>query len=181
MTREPTSARGARVRPADAGDFPLLPALEAASDTLLAAAAGVRASQAALPPVATLPEFVAARRILVAGRPPAGFARLEEIDGQAHLEQLSVHPDAAGAGLGRALVEAALEWAREQGYASMTLCTFADVPFNAPFYASCGFEVVQDPQAGLGTLRQHEAALGLDAMGKRVAMRVRLLPAAAGE
>ncbi|MCC3275083.1 GNAT family N-acetyltransferase [Arthrobacter sp. zg-Y20] len=104
-----------------------------------------------------LPEFAAARCILVAGRPPAGFARLEEVDRQAHLEQLSVHPDAAGAGLGRALVEAAMAWAREQGYTYMTLCTFVDVPFNAPFYASCGFEVVTAPEGELADVRRHEA------------------------
>ena len=164
----------APVRPAEAGDLPYLPALEEASDTLLGQVTGMGAASTALPPAATLPEFAAARRILVAGRPPAGFARLEEIDGQAHLEQLSVHPDAAGAGLGRALVEAAMEWAEEQGYTSMTLCTFADVPFNAPFYASCGFDVVADPGGELAEVRRHEISLGLDALGKRVAMRARL-------
>ncbi|MDK1329016.1 GNAT family N-acetyltransferase [Arthrobacter sp. zg-Y1143] len=161
----------ALIRSAEPEDLPFLPALESASDALLDGASGLRDAATALPPAATLPEFAAARRILVAGRPPVGFARLEEADGEAHLEQLSVHPDAAGAGLGRTLVKAALGWAREQGYASMTLCTFADVPFNAPFYASCGFEVVVDPEGGLAGLRHHEKLLGLDSLGKRVAMR----------
>ncbi|MCC3278944.1 GNAT family N-acetyltransferase [Arthrobacter sp. zg-Y40] len=141
----------ALIRSAEPEDLPFLPALESASDALLDGASGLRDAATALPPV--------------------GFARLEEVDGEAHLEQLSVHPDAAGAGLGRTLVKAALGWAREQGYGSMTLCTFADVPFNAPFYASCGFEVVVDPEGGLAGLRQHEKLLGLDSLGKRVAMR----------
>lgn len=160
------------IRRADPEDLAFLPAVEAASDTLLDAVLPAGSGQ--LPPAATASELAAARHILVAGRPPVGFARLEEIDGQAHLEQLSVHPDAAGAGLGRALVQAALHWAREQGYAAMTLTTFADVPFNAPFYARCGFEVVRYPEGGLAGVRQHETALGLDALGKRVAMRARL-------
>ena len=160
------------IRQADPEDLAFLPALEAASDTLLDSVLPAGSGQ--LPPAATVPELAAARHILVAGRPPAGFARLEEIDGQAHLEQLSVHPDAARAGLGRALVQAALAWAQEQGYAAMTLSTFADVPFNAPFYAGCGFEVVGKPEGGLAGLRRHEIALGLDVLGKRVAMRARL-------
>ncbi|MCQ1995168.1 GNAT family N-acetyltransferase [Arthrobacter sp. zg-Y1171] len=143
--------------------------MEQASDTLLDGM--LPAGSGKLPPPATVPELAASLHILVAGNPPVGFARLKEVDGQAHLEQLSVHPGAAGAGVGRALVEAALGWARQRGYTSMTLCTFAEVPFNAPFYASCGFEIVTHPVGGLAALRTHERQLGLDALGERVAMR----------
>ena len=168
------------VREAGAEDLVLLPALEAASDILLSGMPGVRGPGAGdnplpLPPVATVAELAAARRILVAGEPPVGFARIEEVDGSAHLEQLSVHPAAAGKGLGRVLLESALDWAAAQGYRSMTLCTFAEVPFNAPFYRSCGFAVVPAPEGELGALRNHERMLGLDALGERVAMRCELL------
>ncbi|WP_219815991.1 MULTISPECIES: GNAT family N-acetyltransferase [unclassified Arthrobacter] len=113
-----------RVRSATAEDLVQLPALEAASDTLLEGLIGPDSNGSlthagALPPPAAVAELASARRILVAGEPPAGFARIEEVDGQAHLEQLSVHPSAAGSGLGRLLVESALQWAREQGYRSM--------------------------------------------------------------
>ena len=162
------------IRKAGPQDLALLPAVEAASDTLLAGLPGSGVGPGLLPPPADAADLASARHLLVAGTPPAGFARLEEVDGQAHLEQLSVHPDAAGAGLGRALLEAALAWARRQGYSSMTLCTFAEVPFNAPFYASCGFAVVTDPAGELADLRAHEKQLGLDALGERVAMRLAL-------
>ena len=112
--------------------------------------------------------------ILVAGTPPVGFARVDEVGGQAHLEQLSVQPDFGGRGIGRSLVEAALDAARSRGYPSMTLCTFADVPFNAPFYASCGFEEFAQPGPALAALRIHEAQLGLDDLGRRIVMRIRL-------
>ena len=191
------------IRAARAEDLALLPALEAASDTLLAGMAGTwgsgvpgiwgsgsgtgvgagaglgqdsGADPMPLPPPASADELASALHVLVAGRPPVGFARLAEVDGQAHLEQLSVHPDAAGAGVGRALVEAALTWARTRGYTSMTLCTFAGVPFNAPFYASCGFAGVRNPGGELAALREHERQLGLDALGERVAMRADLDP-----
>ncbi|UPO78626.1 GNAT family N-acetyltransferase [Arthrobacter sp. Helios] len=161
------------LRTATEADLAVLPALEAASDTLLASAPGVRGSELhRLPPPAGTAELAAARQVLVIGEPIAGFARIEEVEGFAHLEQLSVRPAAAGAGLGRLLVSAALEWAQTHGYPGMTLCTFADVPFNAPFYRSCGFEVIE-PQGELAQLRLHEAELGLDEAGRRVAMRVR--------
>ena len=77
-------------------------------------------------------------------------------------------------GSGFAGLWAALGAARSRGYTSMTLCTFADVPFNAPFYAGCGFQ--EDPQPGpaLAALRIHEAQLGLDNLGRRIVMRIRL-------
>ena len=161
------------IRAAGPLDYAVLPALEAASDTLLNGVPGVAAGAlAALPLPASASELAAALQVLVAGDPPVGYARLEPLDGQVHLEQLSVHPRAAGAGLGRALVMASLAWARQQGYTSMTLCTFAAVPFNAPFYASCGFEPVPRPVGELHALREHEKHLGLDELGERMAMRI---------
>lgn len=162
-----------KIRPAEPADVSFLPVIEAASDTLLTAIGG-QPLRGALPPGADRREFASALALLVAGRPGVGFARLEELDGGVHLEQLSVLPGHAGRGMGRALVEAAKSWARERGYGAMSLCTFADVPFNAPFYASCGFAVVAEPTGDLATLRRHEAGLGLDALGRRVAMRVQL-------
>ncbi|MEQ4517917.1 GNAT family N-acetyltransferase [Pseudarthrobacter sp. B907] len=161
--------RGPRIRLATPADLAVLPALEAAADRLLEGVLGSRPLPAPEPPPAVGPVL-----ILVAGNPPVGFARIDEVDGQAHLEQVSVHPDAAGRGIGRSLVQAALDAARRRGYESMTLCTFEDVAFNAPFYRSCGFDVVAEPGGALAGLRHHEAQLGLDDLGPRVAMRNRL-------
>ncbi|MDN4643997.1 GNAT family N-acetyltransferase [Arthrobacter sp. PsM3] len=161
------SRAGPRIREAAPEDLAALPAVEAAADRLLEAELGHRV----LPelPATGVPLF-----ILVAGNPPVGFARVDEVGGQPHLEQLSVHPDAAGRGLGRSLVEAAIGAARDRGYQSMTLRTFAGIPFNAPFYASCGFEEPAEPGPALAAVRSHEAELGLDALGRRLAMRIRL-------
>ena len=150
-------------------DLPALPVLEASADRILEAELG---NQTLPAPELTTP--VEPLFILVAGTPPVGFARVDEVGGQAHLEQLSVQPDSAGRGIGRSLVEAALDAARGRGYLSMTLCTFAGVPFNAPFYASCGFEELAQPGQALGALRIHEAQLGLDGLGRRIVMRIRL-------
>jgi GNAT superfamily N-acetyltransferase len=148
-------------------DLMVLPALEAASDTAFEAI-GITG----LPPAGTVDELRRAAAVMVVGEPPVGFARLEVVDGQAHLEQLAVHPDHARRGLGTALVEAAVEWARGRGFASMTLTTFRDVAWNGPFYERLGFAVVDtDDAPELASHRQHEQAVGLDAKGARTAMR----------
>jgi hypothetical protein len=58
----------------------------------------------------------------------------------------------------------------------MTLCTFADVPWNAPFYGRHGFEELSDPGPELRALRATESRLGLDDLGRRVVMRLTLRP-----
>ena len=163
------------IRPAGLNEFSLLPALEAEADTVFATL-DPPLLLGDFPPPGTASSYSDAFHIMVAGRPPVGFAQLEIVDGQAHLAQLSVSPDHGRQGIGRALVLAAKAWALEAGFHTMTLCTFADVPFNGPFYAGCGFVVVPDGllAAGLAARRRGEAALGLDAMGRRVAMAASL-------
>ncbi len=119
----------------------------------------------------------AARRVLVVEDPPVGFAWIDEVDGQAHLRELSVLPHAMRRGYGGRLLEAACEWAAEQGYAAITLTTFVDVPWNGPFYAARGFVRDDDPTPGLRAVREHERQAGLDAVGARVVMRRSLSPA----
>ena len=94
-----------------------------------------------LPGPGTVEEFAAALIVLVAGDPPVGLCRIDAIGSAAvvHLEQLSVHPDHAGRGIGRALLRAGCRWAAEEGYPEITLATYRDVPWNGPFYASEGF------------------------------------------
>ena len=79
------------------------------------------------------------------GDPPAGFAQLRyrnslyEAGPDACLEELWVRPEARGNGLGRALLEAAMDLARRHGATRMDLNTsVTDVAARA-LYASCGF------------------------------------------
>jgi hypothetical protein len=58
----------------------------------------------------------------------------------------------------------------------MTLSTFADVPWNAPFYARHGFETFADLGPGLHGYRATEVSIGLDRLGTRVVMRRVLEP-----
>lgn len=104
------------------------------------------------------------------GAGPVGFAQVIEVDGWAHLEQVSVLPEFGRRGIGRRLVDAAAEAARERGYGQLTLRTFVDVPFNAPFYRTCGFVVTQPASAFHRSLVETEERLGLTALGARVQM-----------
>lgn len=103
-----------------------------------------------------------------------GFVHVLEIDGHAHLEQLSVLPEHGGAGRGRLLVEAAKEEARRRGHGEMTLRTYRDVPWNAPFYERCGFSESTPDTEFLRGLVDIERALGLDRYGARLQMSISL-------
>ncbi len=102
---------------------------------------------------------------------PVGYALVELVDGHAHLEQLSVVPESGRQGVGSALIDAVTEWSAARGDAEVTLTTFRDVPFNAPYYARRGFvEIAEaDWTDGLRAVVAAEAAAGLDTT-RRVVM-----------
>jgi GNAT superfamily N-acetyltransferase len=72
-----------------------------------------------------------------------GFALVFVISGFAHLDELDVLPQYGRRGVGSALLAAVCAWARAEGFPAVTLRTFRDVPWNAPFYARRGFRVVE--------------------------------------
>ncbi len=113
-------------------------------------------------------------RVIVAGRPPVGFALLGVVDGLTHLEQIAVHPGHANQGIGTRLLEAvfATAAAPQTTNRAVTLTTFRDVPWNAPWYARRGFRVIQPSEwgPGLSALVEHERALGIE-VAPRVVMR----------
>ncbi|SHN01506.1 GNAT family N-acetyltransferase [Cryptosporangium aurantiacum] len=114
--------------------------------------------------------------VLVAPGPtgtPVGFAAVDVVDGAAHLSQLSVDAAYARQGIGRGLLAAVIGWARRGGLPAVTLTTFRDVPWNAPFYRRYGFVDLDeaDLTPGLREARAHEIADGLDEIAPRLAMR----------
>jgi ribosomal protein S18 acetylase RimI-like enzyme len=91
---------------------------------------------------------------LLGGTPPVGVLQLRfrhsvwtETD-DAHLEDLFVEASARGTGVGRALVEAALERARERGCARIELDANEANPPAIALYESFGFESWSDPPGG---------------------------------
>ena len=105
-----------------------------------------------------------------------GYVLVDDVDGNAHIEQVSVDPEHQGMGVGRILINQARAWARDSGRTAVTLTTFADVPWNAPLYAHLGFSVLRDDEIGpeLRALRREEFARGLDDLMPRVCMRLLL-------
>lgn len=103
---------------------------------------------------------------------PVGYALVDIVDGNAHLEQLSVDPRYGRRGHGAALLAHVCEWAQDRGHRAMTLTTFEQVPWNAPYYARHGFEVMPERELGpeLRGLREEETRHGLDP-ALRVVMR----------
>jgi GNAT superfamily N-acetyltransferase len=73
-----------------------------------------------------------------------GFLSAEVHQSALHVWQMSVHADHQRKGIGRRLINQAVAWAAGHPLTALTLTTFRDVPWNAPFYWSCGFEIV-DP------------------------------------
>ncbi len=103
------------------------------------------------------------------GSDPLGFAHVLGIPGGDHLEQLSVRPAMTRRGHGRTLVETVKRASRRRGCKRVTLRTYADVPWNAPFYAKCGF-VECDPDTNfLRDVMNVEQQRGLG-YGRRVQM-----------
>jgi GNAT superfamily N-acetyltransferase len=103
---------------------------------------------------------------------PVAYLIADRVDGNLHIEQVSVHPDSARRGIGRSLLDHLAAHAADEGAPALTLTTFAQVPWNAPYYTRCGFQLMDDSTLtpGLRKIREREAALGLDRW-PRVCMR----------
>ncbi|MFJ3925328.1 GNAT family N-acetyltransferase [Streptomyces sp. NPDC090022] len=114
------------------------------------------------------------------GDAPVAYLIADRVDGNLHVEQVSVHPDSARRGIGRRLLDHLAHRAAAEGVPALTLTTFTDVPWNAPYYARCGFEPLDADTLppGLREIRAREAHHGLDRW-PRQCMR-RPLAAAAG-
>lgn len=80
-----------------------------------------------------------------------------------HIDEVDVERDHQGRGLGRRLLQTAAEHARAIGLRRLSLTTFRDVPWNAPFYASFGFREwdAADTPASVRQMLSYEAARGL--------------------
>lgn len=80
-----------------------------------------------------------------------------------HIDEVDVLRTHQGQGIGRQLLETAVAYARASGLVALSLTTFRNVPWNAPFYATFGFREwdPRDAPAAIGEALASEAAWGL--------------------
>ena len=108
------------------------------------------------------------------GDSPVGFLSAETAaERELHIREMSVASAFQGRGAGRALLKTTIEWAAAHDFAALTLTTFRDVPWNAPFYGRLGFEMLSASNLNvrLATLLRQEVEDGF-AEGSRCAMRL---------
>jgi GNAT superfamily N-acetyltransferase len=108
-------------------------------------------------------------------RQVVGYAISSIVDEEGHLDQVSLARSASRQGIGARLIREVCDWSRNLGYRSVTLTTFRDVPWNAPYYAQLGFSVIAGEDCGpeLLAIRTSETTAGID-ISPRVAMRLTL-------
>ena len=106
---------------------------------------------------------------------PVGYIMVDALDQSAHIEQVSVHPDHAGKRIGNTLIDQVFQWAVKEGFGIVTLTTFLEIPWNAPYYQRLGFEIIPEPDwsPDLIRIRAEENTHGLDRW-PRVCMRKRV-------
>ncbi len=92
-----------------------------------------------------------------------GFAITREVDDTIYLQEMDVDPEHGRRGLGSALVETVCTWAELQSYKAISLSTFRDLPWNAPFYAKLGFRILYESELSISfqQIRQQEMEAGL--------------------
>jgi GNAT superfamily N-acetyltransferase len=104
---------------------------------------------------------------------PVAFLSAEIQDETLHIWELDVRLDRQRLGIGRALLETAIADARGRGLVALSLTTFRDVIWNAPFYQKLGFQMLDEVQAGerLRQVLRREGKHGMPAR-RRCAMRL---------
>ncbi|HZZ13724.1 MAG TPA: GNAT family N-acetyltransferase [Paraburkholderia sp.] len=117
---------------------------------------------------------IAAREIVLAvcaSETVVGFVMFEPQPERFYVEELDVLTSHAGQRIGAALIEQVAQLARARHVTQLTLSTYRDVPWNAPYYRRLGFRDLAQTEldAALIARRDAHTARGLDE-SKRVFM-----------
>jgi SM-20-related protein len=151
-----------RLREGRAEDVAAVQAVERAARTRYLAISDL-AFVAAAPPLSA--ERIGGGNLTVAeyGECLVGFVLTTVVDQQLYVANVSVAPDAAGSGIGAALIQNALDKATYLGLSALTLTTFLLPPWNAHWFTRLGFTPMPDIEIGTG-LRQimHTQAKSVD-------------------
>ncbi|MEU6831289.1 GNAT family N-acetyltransferase [Nocardia beijingensis] len=165
------------IRPATPEDLPVLQDIERVAGEPFAEIGMTAVADDEPPSLATLRQFQQAGRAWVWTDDdlPIGYLVAGVVDGNAHIEQVSVRPEHARRRIGKRLLDRAARWAAAAGLPALTLTTFTEVPWNGPYYERLGFRYLSagEETPGLVALRAAERAHGLDRW-PRACMRAEL-------
>lgn len=93
-----------------------------------------------------------------------------------HVDQVTVHPDASRRGLGALMIESVSADPRSNERGRITLTSFANVPWNAPYYERIGFVEIAREDWPEGVAEKVDAEQGTSiAAWPRVVMQ-RVIP-----
>ena len=129
-------------RPEDAPHMPPIEARAAKLFEQVEGLAGIVGQQTV--PAERLLRYIRKGHCLVAhvGGAMAGWLVNEPFGRELHIWEFNVDPAFQRGGIGSGLLRACLIDATNSGFKAVTLTTFRDVAWNAPFYARLGFEEV---------------------------------------
>ena len=117
-------------------------------------------------PATVLAARIASGGLLVAtdGDDLVAFVVFETVEDRAYVEQIDVLPAYEGQRIGAALLDVVSNRARAAGLKGLSLSTFKEVPWNAPYYRWLGFADVADDALtpGMRAIREAHVARGLD-------------------
>lgn len=164
------------VRPARPEDAVLLPAIEVSAGAVFRAAPGLEwIADGAVMSEDEHRRFIGQGTAWVAQAPGGalcGFLVAEVFGDELHVWELAVEACFQRMGVGRRLMDAACRHAKGAGLSALTLTTFRDLAWNAPWYARLGFcDAPAPPGSRLHAVLQAEVRHGLPAQ-RRVAMRL---------
>ncbi|MEL6876546.1 MAG: GNAT family N-acetyltransferase [Pseudomonadota bacterium] len=101
------------------------------------------------------------------GERVVGFAAARRIGREVHLHELSVACDFQRKRIGATLLHALKIDAHNSGIRAITLHTYRDIPWNAPFYEQHGFVIVEDLDAYPRLAAGQDAAVELGLPAER--------------
>ncbi|MGD9639269.1 MAG: GNAT family N-acetyltransferase [Alphaproteobacteria bacterium] len=169
------------IRTAEPNDFKFLPHIENEAANLFRSFVAV--FDDSLPPAPesyyhSLPQCAEVFIATTQNNNIVGFVVVKTLDSQAYIAEIDVLPDYGHKGIGRKLLERAILWAQNHSYDYITLTTFKNIPFNAPFYRKLGFcEFTPDEKSSdLKKVIQNETEIFGDHLKEnpRIAMKLNL-------
>lgn len=154
------------IRLAQPSDLPFLAEIETAASELFSQFPVLADLPTDATPLASFQEAQRNQLLWIAASEsgnPIGFALVKLLGDSAHLEEMDVLPEFGRRGIGSKLVRTVCEWTQTSGIPAVTLTTFRDVPWNAPFYQKLGFRILEQGELTpeLHQLVEQEESRGL--------------------